>query len=175
MKLNKAFKTTVRLVCNKCDRHQPGYILQLVEDRGPDADLTETIATVACMWCKKMGGLRIAPMGTGHTEELTSSYSVCMTWGFKDNKWYLLDLIRARFSYPDLKRAALRLIGRWRPDIVLIEKASSGFSLVPELRIQHGLRAEVRAVTPKIDKIDRLEAATAELETGKFLLPANAP
>ena len=111
---------------------------------------------------------------TGHSEEPTSSYSVGMTWGYKDNSWYLLDLVRARLSYPDLKRAALRLIGRWKPDVVLIEKASSGFSLVSDLRIQHGLRAEVRAVKPQTDKIARLEAATAELETGKFLLPANA-
>jgi hypothetical protein len=63
MKLDQALKINIRLVCNKCDGHQPGYILKLVEDHGPNADLEETLATVPCMWCKKVGGLHIAPVG----------------------------------------------------------------------------------------------------------------
>ncbi len=64
MKLDRALKINIRLVCNKCDGHQPGYIFQLIEMHGPKADLKETLATVPCLWCKKMGGLQIAPVGT---------------------------------------------------------------------------------------------------------------
>jgi len=64
MKLDKALKINIRLVCNKCDGHQPGYILQLIEVHGPEADLDETLATVPCMWCKGVGGLQVARVGT---------------------------------------------------------------------------------------------------------------
>jgi hypothetical protein len=63
MKLNPALKINIRLVCNKCEGHQPGYMLQLVEEHGPNADLKQTLATVPCMWCKRVGGLRVAPVG----------------------------------------------------------------------------------------------------------------
>ena len=61
MKLNQAYKINIRLVCDNCEGHQPGYILKLIEDHGPDADLEKTLSSVPCMWCKKVGGLHIAP------------------------------------------------------------------------------------------------------------------
>ena len=64
MKLDQALKINIRLVCNKCDGHQPGYILQLIEVHGPKADLNDMLGTVPCMWCKKVGGLQIAPVST---------------------------------------------------------------------------------------------------------------
>ncbi len=64
MKLDRALKNNIRLVCSKCDGHQPGYILQLIEVHGPQVDLHETLATMPCMWCKKVGGLQMAPEGT---------------------------------------------------------------------------------------------------------------
>jgi hypothetical protein len=64
MKLDQSLKTSVRLVCNKCDGHQPGYIPQLIEVHGAKADLKDTLATVPCLWCKKVGGLQMAPVGT---------------------------------------------------------------------------------------------------------------
>lgn len=39
MKLNQALKTNIRLVCENCGGHQLGYILQLVDEHGPNADL----------------------------------------------------------------------------------------------------------------------------------------
>lgn len=104
--------------------------------------------------------------------ELDCDFSVCTTWGFREGKWYLLDLYRARVKYPDLKRKVIELRNRWRPERVIIEKASSGIPLIQELR-QEGLR-DVLAYTPRIDKETRLEAQTAKLETGNFLLPAEA-
>ena len=34
-----------------------------------------------------------------------SDYSVCTTWGKKDNNLYLLHVLRQRMEYPELKRA----------------------------------------------------------------------
>lgn len=63
MKLEQALKINVRLVCSKCEGHQPGYILQMIEEHGAKADLGETIRVTPCLWCKEVGGLQIAPVG----------------------------------------------------------------------------------------------------------------
>ncbi|MEO6610263.1 MAG: phage terminase large subunit, partial [Aestuariivirga sp.] len=111
---------------------------------------------------------------TGQSDLPTSSFSVCMTWGWRDGKWYLIDLARGQWRYGELKSRALELQGHWKPDIILVEKTANGHALISDLRVLHELRAVVRAVVPRLDKSLRLEAATAELETGKFLIPAEA-
>lgn len=103
-----------------------------------------------------------------------SDYSVCMTWGFWEERWYLLDLYRERVEYPDLKRAVKRLDHLWKPDKILIEHADCGRALAQELRRVDGLH-KVVAIRPRLDKQDRLIAQTAELESGKFYLPDTAP
>lgn len=109
---------------------------------------------------------------TAVTAEPSSDFSVGTTWGFREGKWYLLDLHRARLEYPALKRKVVELLDRWRPERVIIEKANSGIPLIQELR-QEGLH-QVQAYTPKVDKGTRLEVQTAKLETGTFLVPAEA-
>ena len=72
---------------------------------------------------------------TGMSAAPTSDYSVCTTWGFLDDHWYLLEVFRERLDYPDLKRAVILLEHKWEPDRVLIEDAGSGKSIFQELRI----------------------------------------
>lgn len=109
---------------------------------------------------------------TGLTAEPTSNFSVGMTWGFKEGNWYLLDCFRARLDFPDLKRTVLRLAQRWSADTVLIEQAGSGISLHKQLRQDDRHHAwRYVAVIPRLDKVTRLEAQTARLETGRYLLP----
>jgi predicted phage terminase large subunit-like protein len=111
---------------------------------------------------------------TGHSEEPTSSYSVCMTWGWREGQWYLLDLVRGRWEYPRLRAIANSLIDGWKPDFILIERASSGHSLFSDLWLRRDLGGKLRAIKPKVSKEERLEAATAELSDGKFKLPVDA-
>jgi predicted phage terminase large subunit-like protein len=112
---------------------------------------------------------------TGHSEEPTSSFSVCMTWGWREGQWYLLDLVRGRWEYPRLRAIAKSLIDRWNPDFILIERASSGHSLFSDLWLRRDLGGKLRAIKPKVSKEERLEAATAELSDGKCKLPVDAP
>ena len=70
---------------------------------------------------------------TGMTAEPTSDFTVCTTWGFREGKWYLLDLLRRRLDYPDIKREVMRLKLRWQPAIILIEYAGTGIPLAQEL------------------------------------------
>ena len=79
---------------------------------------------------------------TGFNEEPTSSFSVCTTWGLKDQSWHLIDLFRGRYAYSDLKRHAFTLNRLWTPDYILIEKAASGHTLLQDFRILRDAGAE---------------------------------
>ena len=66
-----------------------------------------------------------------------NDWSVCTTWLLEDNYYYLLDLTRGRFEYPQLRDTAIALAQRFEPQTILIEDASTGISLAQEL--QRGL------------------------------------
>lgn len=101
-----------------------------------------------------------------------SDRSVCTTWGFRGNAWFLLDVFRGQFDYPELKKTVLRLADSWEADKVLIEDAASGRPLVQEC---HRLdRARFRAIRPDKDKQIRFNAACAPVEEGLVHLPREA-
>ena len=101
-----------------------------------------------------------------------SDYSVCTTWGKKGEKLYLLDVLRRRMEYPELKRAVLEQARRFDPKTVLIEDKSSGTALIQELT-REGLHAVTR-YEPKLEKIMRLNSVTSTIESGFVYLPEKA-
>lgn len=120
-------------------------------------------------------GKVIQSWDTGMTDEPTSDYSVCTTWGFVNaqKKWYLLDILRERLAFPELYRAAVMQHRRFAADIVLIESAGSGISLAQQLRVSGPFKPSL--IKPDKSKEDRLIGCLAEIEAGLFLLPAEAP
>jgi predicted phage terminase large subunit-like protein len=109
------------------------------------------------------------------SERFSADYSVGMTWGFHiSGKWYLLDLIRGQLSFPTLVDRMLGWHRRWRADALVIEGASIGISLW-QLAKEAGLSGIVQAPTPRGSKEERLAGRSAQLATGDYLLPANAP
>jgi predicted phage terminase large subunit-like protein len=110
---------------------------------------------------------------TAMTSDPRSDFSVCTTWGFLDDKWWLLGVFRERLDYPDLKRAVLRLKRLWKADKVVIEDACSGKSLWQEFRADGNLRPLMWPV--RDDKETRLIGQTGQLEAGRCLLPMEAP
>lgn len=102
-----------------------------------------------------------------------SDYSVCTTWGFRDGKWSLLDVLRQRLAYPDLKAAVLRLHQQWKADKVIIELAGSGHSLWHEFRAERRFKPIMMKVTE--DKETRVNGVTGQLSAGRVLLPVSAP
>ena len=62
-----------------------------------------------------------------------SGFSVCTTWGIKGKELYLIDVLRKRLEYPELKRAVRDQYACWRPSVVLIEDKASGTQLIQEL------------------------------------------
>jgi predicted phage terminase large subunit-like protein len=110
---------------------------------------------------------------TGMTAAPTSDYSVCTTWGFRPNKWYLLDVFRGRLDYPDLKRAVIRLKRQWQADKVLINDAGSGKSLFQDFRASGPFTPMLWSVTDS--KEERFVGCLGEIEAGNILLPVEAP
>jgi predicted phage terminase large subunit-like protein len=85
---------------------------------------------------------------------------------------YLLDLWRERVSYPELKRALLRLRERYPTAALVIENKGSGMSLMEDLRAQNV--ASIR-FNPDGDKQTRLAAVSVQFESGAVLFPKEAP
>ena len=102
-----------------------------------------------------------------------ADYSVCTSWGIAGRDLYLLDVLRRRMEYPELKRAVRAQCERFAADVVLIEDQASGIPLIQELT-EEGLWAVTR-YRPQADKIMRLNAQTAIIENGFVHLPEAAP
>lgn len=113
---------------------------------------------------------------TAWSEELEADFSVCTTWGHREEGWYLLDLFRGQLSYNALKRRILFEHQRWRPDKILIERAGSGVSLLTELRREEKLPGSMLVpMRPVNNKEVRFAAAVSRITDGNFYLPAAAP
>lgn len=101
-----------------------------------------------------------------------SDYSVCTTWGIEGKKIYLLDVLRARLTFPELKRSVQQLQQRFRASAVLVEDKASGIQLIQELRYA-GMA--VKEIKPVDTKVMRMNAQTAQIESGFVYLPTAAP
>jgi predicted phage terminase large subunit-like protein len=101
-----------------------------------------------------------------------SDYSVCTTWGCKDQRLYLLHVYRKRLEYPDLKRCVVQLAAAYRATTILIEDKASGTQLIQDL-IREGIYGLTR-YEPKMEKIMRLHSVTSTIENGLVYLPEHA-
>lgn len=104
-----------------------------------------------------------------------NDYSVCTTWGVINNKYFLLNVSRKRFEYPDLKREVHRLRDLYQPIRILVEDKASGTQLIQELKGEGIYEIPPYTPPPGTDKIMRLHAQTGPFENGAVLLPSDAP
>jgi len=102
-----------------------------------------------------------------------NDYSVCTTWAVQGEAYYLLDVFREKLDFPALRLKAIEMVHRHRADVVVVELAGSGQSLLPELR--KSVDAFSLGITPRGDKEMRLAAQSALIEQGRVHLPATAP
>jgi predicted phage terminase large subunit-like protein len=101
-----------------------------------------------------------------------SDYSVCTTWGLKHKKLYLLDVLRRRMDYPELKRQVREQAALYKAKVILIEDKASGTQLIQEL-IQEGVPGITR-YAPKMEKAMRLHSVTSTMENGLMYVPEKA-
>jgi predicted phage terminase large subunit-like protein len=125
--------------------------------------------------CRKARAFRpiLQSWDTANKDTELSNFSVCTTWGIKDQHLFLLDVYRRRMDFPTLKRAVIDLATVHRADIVLVEDKASGISLIAELRSQN---FSIVQEAPSIDgdKVMRLRGQTAKIAGGFVLFPKEA-
>jgi predicted phage terminase large subunit-like protein len=110
---------------------------------------------------------------TANKAEQLHDYSVCTTWLVIKKNYYLLDVLRARLDYPQLKQALIDQKLRFKPHLILIEDRASGTQLIQELRQQ---QLPIRGYLPpkNTDKTMRLFTQSIRFETGSVFLPRQA-
>ncbi|MGO4386811.1 phage terminase large subunit [Microvirga sp. 2YAF29] len=101
-----------------------------------------------------------------------NDWSVCTTWQIEEGQFYLLDVDRGRYDYPDLKQRVQQLADQHRPYKIVIEDAGTGTALIAELRRMGRVAVAVR---PERDKQTRMSVQTAKFEAGLIHLPEQAP
>ena len=104
-----------------------------------------------------------------------SDMSAISTWGiFEPNEdevgIILLDAVRGRWEFPELKSKARELYDLYKPDMVLIEQKASGAPLTQELR---RIGIPVTPFTPSrgADKTTRMNACAPMFESGMVWAP----
>jgi predicted phage terminase large subunit-like protein len=114
---------------------------------------------------------------TAFTKGERSDYSACTTWGIfyldenpNDANIILLDAVKKRMEFPELKAAALRYYQEWQPDTCIIEAKAAGAPLVFELR-KMGVPVSEYTPTRGNDKIARVNAITDLFSSGKVWAP----
>jgi len=106
-----------------------------------------------------------------------ADYTALTTWGvFLNEKedarhLILLDSIKKRLEFPELKELAMQEYTRWEPDAFIVEKKSSGVALYQEMR-RMGL--PVQEYTPHRgtgDKLARLNSVADIIASGMAWVP----
>jgi len=113
---------------------------------------------------------------TAFLKKETADYSAITTWGL----WYpeedgppqllLLDAIKGRYEFPELRRMALEQYSYWKPETVIVESKASGLPLTYELR---QMDIPVVNFTPSKgnDKHARVNACAPLFESGMIWAP----
>lgn len=101
-----------------------------------------------------------------------NDWSVCTTWLKDGKRFYLMDLTRGRYEYPQLRNLAIAVAERFKPHSILIEEASTGIALAQELR-QAGMYS-VKPIPIERDKVGRLYIQQAKFEAGLVFFPKGA-
>ena len=102
-----------------------------------------------------------------------NDYSVCTTWSVYKKRAWLLDVKRKRLEFPELRRAISSHASQWSADLILIENAGSGLSLIQDLRRESQLN--IVGIVPRGDKATRLMSVSPLIEGGRVSVPKDAP
>jgi len=114
---------------------------------------------------------------TAFTKNERSDYSACTTWGVfymneneSDPHIILLDALKERLEFPQLKERAMEMYREWEPDACIVEAKASGAPLVFELR-RMGVPVQEYTPTRGNDKISRVNAVSDLFASGKVWAP----
>ncbi len=113
---------------------------------------------------------------TAFMKKQSADYSAITTWGvFHPNEegeshLILLDAIKDRYEFPELRRVAKEQYDYWQPETVIIEAKASGLPLTYELR-QMGIPVINFTPSKGNDKHTRVNAVAPLFEAGMVWYP----
>jgi predicted phage terminase large subunit-like protein len=114
---------------------------------------------------------------TAFTKSERADYSACTTWGvfYKDENEndpniILLDALKERMEFPELKARAMEYYTDWQPDAFIVEAKASGAPLIFELR-RMGIPVQEFTPTRGNDKISRVNSVSDLFASGKVWAP----
>jgi predicted phage terminase large subunit-like protein len=109
---------------------------------------------------------------TAFSSKDTANYSAITTWGIFEpqedgvDHVILLDAVKDRWNFPQLKENARVNYRKWQPDMVLIEAKATGTPLADELMAQ-GIPVQTYSPGRGRDKISRMHMVTPLFEGGR--------
>ena len=113
---------------------------------------------------------------TAFLKRETADYSAITTWGvFRDSEdsaeqLILLDAIKQRVEFPELRRLAKEQYDYWQPETVLVEAKASGLPLTYELRAM-GIPVVNFSPNRGNDKHSRVNSVAPLFESGMIWAP----
>lgn len=118
---------------------------------------------------------------TAHETKNRSDFSACTTWGVFFNEetnrseLILLNALKDRWEFPQLKRVAMEQAREWEPEHLLVEKKAAGAPLIQELRAMELFVEEYSPSRGKVgqsnDKYARVNAISPIFEDGCVWMP----
>ena len=102
-----------------------------------------------------------------------NDYSVAVVLGQFAKGVFILDVVRGKYAYPQLKATMIELSAKWRPSVVLVEDKASGQSLIQDMRQNTTL--PVRPVKVDGDKLSRAHTCVPTWEAGRVFAHEGAP
>ncbi len=103
---------------------------------------------------------------------LANDWSVGTTWLYQGGIYYLMDVVREKLNYPDLKARMLAEAQRFNPWVILIEDTGVGTGLIADLRVECLNVIEISATQ---SKEARAYIQTSKFQSRRVLLPELAP
>ena len=113
---------------------------------------------------------------TAFSAKETADYSAITTWGIfyphedKGASMILLDAMKGKYDFPELKAVALEQYRYWEPETVIIEAKASGQPLAQEFR-RMGIPVIDFMPTKGRDKHVRVNACAPVFESGSVWIP----
>jgi predicted phage terminase large subunit-like protein len=116
-----------------------------------------------------------------------NDYSVFECWGLgKDGKIYLIDLVRGKWTAPELKQRAIDFWVKHKNEPfnsfnygalrgMRVEDKSSGTGLVQEIKLNKTLAIPISGIPRNKDKYTRALDCVDYIESGFVCIPENAP
>ncbi len=112
---------------------------------------------------------------TAFSKKETADFSAISTWGvfrteFSQDNIILLDCIKDRWEFPELKKIALEQYQYWEPETIIVEAKASGQPLIQELR-QVGIPVVSYSPSRGNDKLTRVNSISPIFEAGQVWAP----